>query len=95
MSLTFLPMSIGFMSHVDFKKWPCLRVDFKGQGPFNHSNPGVVVLTPYGLMGSNMLLGNITLFQMLVSLKSTSLRSLNSRTWSYSMSPIEHKKTVV
>ena len=21
------------MSHVDFKKWPCRCVDFKGQGP--------------------------------------------------------------
>ena len=27
------PMSICFMSHVDFKKWPCRRVEFKGQGP--------------------------------------------------------------
>ena len=33
MSLIFFPMSIGFMSHVDFKKWPCRRVEFKGQGP--------------------------------------------------------------
>ena len=33
MSLIFFPMSIGFMSHVDFKKWPCRPVNFKGQGP--------------------------------------------------------------
>ena len=28
-------MSIGFMSHVGFKKciWPCHPVEFKGQGP--------------------------------------------------------------
>ena len=26
-------MSIGFMSHVDFKKSLCRRVEFKGQGP--------------------------------------------------------------
>ena len=29
----FFPMSKGFMSHVDFKKWPCHPVEFKGQGP--------------------------------------------------------------
>ena len=33
MSLVFFPTSIGVMSHVDFKKWPCRLVDFKGQGP--------------------------------------------------------------
>ena len=33
MSLIVFPMSIGFMSHVDFKKKPCRPVDFKGQGP--------------------------------------------------------------
>ena len=33
MSLTFFPMSIGFMSHVNFKKWLCRLIDFKGQGP--------------------------------------------------------------
>ena len=33
MSLIVSPMSIGFMSHVDFKKWPCHPVEFKGQGP--------------------------------------------------------------
>ena len=27
------PMSMGSMSHVDFKKWPCRPVEFKGQGP--------------------------------------------------------------
>ena len=27
------PMSIGFMSHVDFKKGSCRPVEFKGQGP--------------------------------------------------------------
>ena len=34
MSLIFSPMSIGFMSHVDFKIWQCRPVEFKGQGPF-------------------------------------------------------------
>ena len=24
------------MSPVDFKKWPCGPVEFKGQGPLNH-----------------------------------------------------------
>ena len=33
MSLIFFLMSIGFMSHVDFKKWLCRPVEFKGQGP--------------------------------------------------------------
>ena len=34
MSDLFFPMSISFMSHVDFKKWLCRPVKFKGQGPF-------------------------------------------------------------
>ena len=33
MSLIIFPVSIGFMSHVDFKKRPCRPVEFKGQGP--------------------------------------------------------------
>ena len=33
MSLAFFPMSIGFMSHVDFKKRPCRPVEIKGQRP--------------------------------------------------------------
>ena len=33
MSLISFPMSIGFMSHVDFKKRPCRPVEFRGQGP--------------------------------------------------------------
>ena len=33
MSLAFFPMSIVFMSHVDFKKRPCRPFEFKGQGP--------------------------------------------------------------
>ena len=33
MSLVFSPVSISFMSHVDFRKWLCRPVDFKGQGP--------------------------------------------------------------
>ena len=33
MSMIFLLMSIGSMSHVDFKKWPCHPVDFRGLGP--------------------------------------------------------------
>ena len=33
MSLINVPMSIGSMSHVDFKKGLCRPVEFKGQGP--------------------------------------------------------------
>ena len=33
MSLIFFPISIGFMSHVDFKKWQCRRVELKVNGP--------------------------------------------------------------
>ena len=32
-SFFFLAMLISPMSHVDFKKWLCRRVDFRGQGP--------------------------------------------------------------
>ena len=32
MSLIFFPMSIVFVSHVAFKKWPNHPVEFKGQG---------------------------------------------------------------
>ena len=31
--VTNILMSIGLMSHVNFKKRPCRPVDFKGQGP--------------------------------------------------------------
>ena len=34
MAIIFVLMSIGSMSHVDFKKWPCYPVEFKGQGPY-------------------------------------------------------------
>ena len=37
MSLIFFPMSIGFMSHVDFKKGSCRPVEFKGQGPLREA----------------------------------------------------------
>ena len=33
MSLIFFPMSIGLMSHVNFKNRQCRPVEFKGQGP--------------------------------------------------------------
>ena len=33
LSLIFLFMSFGSMSHVDFKKSPCHRVEYRGQGP--------------------------------------------------------------
>ena len=33
MSQIFFPMLISSMSHIDFKKWPCCPVNFKGQGP--------------------------------------------------------------
>ena len=26
-------MSLGSMLHVNFEKWPCRRVDLRGQGP--------------------------------------------------------------
>ena len=32
MSFKISLLSIGPMSHVDFKKWPCRRVEFRGQG---------------------------------------------------------------
>ena len=34
MSIVFFLMSIGSMSHVEFKKQPCRPVESKGQGPF-------------------------------------------------------------
>ena len=40
MSLIFFPMSIGFISHVDFKKRQCRPVDFRGQGPLPTLPPG-------------------------------------------------------
>ena len=43
MSLIFFPMSIGFMSHVDFKKRPCHPVDCKSQGP-----PGRLICGDWG-----------------------------------------------
>ena len=36
MSLIIFPMSIGSMSHVDLKKWPCRPVKFKGQEPYSN-----------------------------------------------------------
>ena len=33
-SLILIFMSLGSMSHVDFKKWRCHPVDFRGQGPY-------------------------------------------------------------
>ena len=30
------PMSIGFMSHVDFKKWPCRPVNFTQGSHMEH-----------------------------------------------------------
>ena len=36
MSLSFLKpcrMSVSSMSHVEFKKWPCRPVEFRGLGP--------------------------------------------------------------
>ena len=33
-SLTFFLMSLGSMSHVDFKKCPCRRVECRGRGPY-------------------------------------------------------------
>ena len=37
MSLTCFPTSLGFVSHVDIKKWPCRPVNFKGQGSWNQN----------------------------------------------------------
>ena len=33
MSFIFIRLSLDPMSHVDLKKWPCRRVEFKGQDP--------------------------------------------------------------
>ena len=35
MLIVFFLMSIGSMSHVEFKKQPCRPVEFKGQGPYS------------------------------------------------------------
>ena len=32
-SLIFFLMSLGYMSHVNFKKCPCCRIEFRGRGP--------------------------------------------------------------
>ena len=32
--LSFFLMSLGPMSHVKFKKYPCCRVEYRGQGPY-------------------------------------------------------------
>ena len=42
MSLIVFPMSIGFVSRVDFKKWPCHPVEIKGQGPLVSLRPSVI-----------------------------------------------------
>ena len=34
MSLYFLTVEISPMSHIDFKKWLCRHIEFKGQGPY-------------------------------------------------------------
>ena len=53
MSLINFPTSIGSMSHVDFKKWPCRRVEFKGQEPstsqhgFNTASLAVWLISNY------------------------------------------------
>ena len=33
--LIILPMLISFMSHVDFKKWPCCPVELRSHGPYH------------------------------------------------------------
>ena len=35
MSFIFFLVSLGSMLHVDFKKWPCRLVEFRGQEPHN------------------------------------------------------------
>ena len=55
-SVIFPLVSIGFMSPVDFKKWPCRPVDFKGQEPWL-SPPTADVRGPPGVgafMGAPM-----------------------------------------
>ena len=39
-SLILFLMSLGSMSHVDFKKCPCRRVEFRGRGPLLPSSNG-------------------------------------------------------
>ena len=43
-----IPMSIGSMSHVDFKKKSCHPVDFKGKGP--HRRKGFELIDPAVLL---------------------------------------------
>ena len=43
-SLFFLAMSISPTSHVDFKKWPCRCVEFRGQGPYIYRLQSIVGL---------------------------------------------------
>ena len=56
MSLIFFPMSIGLMSHVDFKKRQCRPVEFKGQGPqaWEVAGPGGI---PYKTDRAMLVLG--------------------------------------
>ena len=35
--LMLISLYIGFMSHVDFKKWPCRWVEFRGREPVSVS----------------------------------------------------------
>ena len=48
MSLISIFISLGSMSHVDFKKRPCRPVDFRGQGPSTYL-PGEDLDTAEGL----------------------------------------------
>ena len=38
------PHADRIMSHVDFKKWPCRPVEFKGQGPHHWSEQNISFL---------------------------------------------------
>ena len=59
MSLIFFPMSIGFMSHVDFKKGPCCPVKFKGQGPLYYITSVDTRSVTYTYSGVGGRLGSI------------------------------------
>ena len=68
MSTIFVPMSIGSMSHVDFKKWPCRPVEkfrVKGHGmgvPHIEVHIGVFAM---GVVHIEVLLGGHSVIEVL------------------------------
>ena len=50
MSVIFFLLLVSSMSHVDFKKWLCHHVDFKGQGPLSDVNVSFPI-KPHSVLG--------------------------------------------